>query len=313
MEAQEGRHSGGYVLDEVRQIVQSRIDIELSQVHHMVSIVIPVLNEAHVLEKSVRTLLRFFEERPFGVSALSEYLSYGDWRTAFARNSVYARYSPRPKRRFKSVRKFSYGAFLKRIDDGTGRRVFQDDFARAFRGADEVVIASVFRSSLPVEERLSESELVRDLTAAGTHARHLPDVDSIVSAVAGEARAGDLVVVMSNGGPESAFRLTRSLICSGLSVSLEKANQMTGKASASTLAMTGSSIACGKRLRTREVRSRTSAAAPSGSRSSRNRTVIWLRSAREMDVITSMPSMPAMESSSGLVTADSTISLEAPR
>ena len=40
------------------------------------------------------------------------------------------------------------------------RRVFQDDFARAFRGADEVVIASVFRSSLPVEERLSESEQI---------------------------------------------------------------------------------------------------------------------------------------------------------
>ena len=80
------------------------------------------------------------------------------------------------------------------------RRVFQDDFARAFRGADEVVIASVFRSSLPAEERLSESELVRALTGAGTHARHLPDVDTIVSAVAGEARPGDLVVVMSNGG-----------------------------------------------------------------------------------------------------------------
>ena len=45
-EAQEGRHSGGYVLDELRQIVQSRIDVELAQVHHMVSIVIPVLNEA---------------------------------------------------------------------------------------------------------------------------------------------------------------------------------------------------------------------------------------------------------------------------
>ena len=44
-ESQEGRHSGGYVVDELRQIVQSRIDIELAQVHHMVSIIIPVLNE----------------------------------------------------------------------------------------------------------------------------------------------------------------------------------------------------------------------------------------------------------------------------
>jgi UDP-N-acetylmuramate: L-alanyl-gamma-D-glutamyl-meso-diaminopimelate ligase len=37
------------------------------------------------------------------------------------------------------------------------RSVFQDDFARAFAGADEVVLASVFRSSLPPEERLSET------------------------------------------------------------------------------------------------------------------------------------------------------------
>jgi hypothetical protein len=60
-----------------------------------------------------------------------------------------------------------------------------------------------------------------------------------------------------------------------LSVSLVKASQITGKASASTLAMTGSSIACGRRLRTREVRSRTSAAAASASFSSRKRTEIW--------------------------------------
>jgi UDP-N-acetylmuramate: L-alanyl-gamma-D-glutamyl-meso-diaminopimelate ligase len=80
------------------------------------------------------------------------------------------------------------------------RRVFQADFAKAFAGADEVVLASVFRSSLPEAERLSEAELVADLRAAGVAARHLPDVETIVTAVAAEARAGDLVVVMSNGG-----------------------------------------------------------------------------------------------------------------
>jgi UDP-N-acetylmuramate: L-alanyl-gamma-D-glutamyl-meso-diaminopimelate ligase len=80
------------------------------------------------------------------------------------------------------------------------RRVFQDDFARAFRPADQVVIASVFRSTLPPEERLSEDKLVADLQQLGTAARHLPDVDTIVNAVAGEAHPGDLIVVMSNGG-----------------------------------------------------------------------------------------------------------------
>ena len=107
-------------------------------------------------------------------------------------------------------------------------------------------------------------------------------------------------------------RLTKSLICRGFRVSLEKASQITGKASASTLAITGSSMACGRRLRTREVRSRTSAAAVSASFSRRKRTVICDCSARLMEVITSTASMPAMESSSGLVTCDSTTSADAP-
>ena len=80
------------------------------------------------------------------------------------------------------------------------RRVFQDDFARAFAGADQVVLASIFRSSVPAEERLSEAQLVADLHAGGVAARHLPTVDAIVVAVSREARAGDVIVVMSNGG-----------------------------------------------------------------------------------------------------------------
>ena len=50
-EAQEGQHFGGYVLDELQQIVQARIDLELQRVHHMVSIVVPVLNEERTIEK----------------------------------------------------------------------------------------------------------------------------------------------------------------------------------------------------------------------------------------------------------------------
>lgn len=80
------------------------------------------------------------------------------------------------------------------------RRVFQDAFARAFACADRVVIASIFRSSLPVDDRLSESRLVSDLRARNVAAEHLPSVDAIVDNVARDAREGDLVVVMSNGG-----------------------------------------------------------------------------------------------------------------
>jgi 2-phospho-L-lactate transferase/gluconeogenesis factor (CofD/UPF0052 family) len=56
-ESQEGRHSGGYVVDELHQIIQARIDVELERVHHMVSIVVPVLNEERTLEEVLRSLI----------------------------------------------------------------------------------------------------------------------------------------------------------------------------------------------------------------------------------------------------------------
>jgi UDP-N-acetylmuramate: L-alanyl-gamma-D-glutamyl-meso-diaminopimelate ligase len=82
------------------------------------------------------------------------------------------------------------------------RRVFQDDFARAFAEseADEIVLAAVFRSTLPENERLSIDQLVRDLQKAGRKARYVPTVGEIVDLVARDAREGDLVVIMSNGG-----------------------------------------------------------------------------------------------------------------
>ena len=80
------------------------------------------------------------------------------------------------------------------------RRVFQDDFARAFGAADQVVIAGVFRSSLPESERLSAEQLVDDLQKSGRHARHIPDVDDIIRTIVAERREGDVVVLMSNGG-----------------------------------------------------------------------------------------------------------------
>ena len=80
------------------------------------------------------------------------------------------------------------------------RRVFQDDFAQAFSQADEVVVAPVFRSTLPEEERLSVPRLVRDLGGRGRSAREAGSIDDIIDIIVREHRAGDLVVIMSNGG-----------------------------------------------------------------------------------------------------------------
>lgn len=82
------------------------------------------------------------------------------------------------------------------------RKVFQDDFLRAFdeSGADEIILASVYRATLPEDERLDVDAIVSSLQQRGHHARHLPDVSAIVAVIADEARAGDLVLLMSNGG-----------------------------------------------------------------------------------------------------------------
>jgi UDP-N-acetylmuramate: L-alanyl-gamma-D-glutamyl-meso-diaminopimelate ligase len=84
------------------------------------------------------------------------------------------------------------------------RRVFQEDFAKAFAAepVHRVILAAVFRSNLPDAERLSAERLVDDLKAARVRADHIPAVDDIVALIAREAEPGDLVVGMSNGGFE---------------------------------------------------------------------------------------------------------------
>ncbi len=95
------------------------------------------------------------------------------------------------------------------------RRVFQAAYARAFRAADEVLVAPVFRSTLPAEERLSETRLVADLTAAGTRARHLETMEAIEETIVDEVRSGDRVVLMSNGD----FGGLRETLCRRLGAS----------------------------------------------------------------------------------------------
>jgi UDP-N-acetylmuramate: L-alanyl-gamma-D-glutamyl-meso-diaminopimelate ligase len=80
------------------------------------------------------------------------------------------------------------------------RRVFQDEFARAFEAADRVLLAPVFRSKLPEAERLSLPDLVRALLAKGRPACAAESLDKIVATIVDEHQEGDLVVMMSNGG-----------------------------------------------------------------------------------------------------------------
>jgi UDP-N-acetylmuramate: L-alanyl-gamma-D-glutamyl-meso-diaminopimelate ligase len=80
------------------------------------------------------------------------------------------------------------------------RRVFQSDFARALGRADHVILPAVFRSTLPEDQRLSAEAVIEELKASDVDARYIPRTDDIVQTVSREARDGDLVVIMSNGG-----------------------------------------------------------------------------------------------------------------
>ncbi len=83
------------------------------------------------------------------------------------------------------------------------RRVFQDALAGAFDAADRVCVRQVpAPHKVPPAERLDVDRLVRDLAGRGVAADAFPDAAAIVARVAAEARPGDVVVVLSNGGFE---------------------------------------------------------------------------------------------------------------
>jgi len=80
-------------------------------------------------------------------------------------------------------------------------REFQDDYARAFVGADEVIFAALYRPDRYTKETaLDLAQLVRDLSTDGKSAKELKDADAIVRDLAPRTRAKDVVLIMSNGG-----------------------------------------------------------------------------------------------------------------
>ena len=79
------------------------------------------------------------------------------------------------------------------------RRFFQSDYAAGLAGADEVVVAPVYRTAIPADQRLDAARLAADLTASGTRARYVESTDAIAAVVEAETRSGDVVVLMSNG------------------------------------------------------------------------------------------------------------------
>ncbi|HEY8991136.1 MAG TPA: UDP-N-acetylmuramate:L-alanyl-gamma-D-glutamyl-meso-diaminopimelate ligase [Luteolibacter sp.] len=83
----------------------------------------------------------------------------------------------------------------------TRRAVFQNELAEALAAPDFAVIAAIpDLHKIPEHDRLDPDKLARDIASQGGNGRYVDTVEEIVGLVAAEARAGDVVAVLSNGG-----------------------------------------------------------------------------------------------------------------
>src|SRR5437762_1914276 len=81
------------------------------------------------------------------------------------------------------------------------RKIHQEEYAHAFRGADEAIISQPTAiAKVPENERIDAKRMAQDIADAGTRARWMESPDAIVLALAKETRSGDVVLAMSNGG-----------------------------------------------------------------------------------------------------------------
>jgi UDP-N-acetylmuramate: L-alanyl-gamma-D-glutamyl-meso-diaminopimelate ligase len=82
------------------------------------------------------------------------------------------------------------------------RRVFQDEFIAALASADEAVLSTPFTKEndpLPPDERLDSAAVVAGVADRGVPARLLGAPPEIRDYLVASAKAGDVIVIMSNG------------------------------------------------------------------------------------------------------------------
>ncbi len=83
----------------------------------------------------------------------------------------------------------------------TRRKVFQVQLAEALARADKSVVAGVpDPEKVEESDRLDPRQLVADIAAHGSDSWFIDEVEDIVKHVAAEAKSGDVVAVLSNGG-----------------------------------------------------------------------------------------------------------------
>jgi len=87
------------------------------------------------------------------------------------------------------------------------RKVFQKDYVDAFQECDEILLAKAFdQSKIDSENRFSSEELIEDLRSTKKSANVYDNVDQIVADLSAKTHAGDLILIMSNGGFDGIYQ-----------------------------------------------------------------------------------------------------------
>ncbi|MCF6187352.1 MAG: UDP-N-acetylmuramate:L-alanyl-gamma-D-glutamyl-meso-diaminopimelate ligase, partial [Desulfobulbaceae bacterium] len=81
------------------------------------------------------------------------------------------------------------------------RAIFQERYADSFDGSDLVVVREhVPLADVPSSEQFSSARLVQDLRSRHIDAHYFPDTETILEFLVDQARAGDIMAILSNGG-----------------------------------------------------------------------------------------------------------------
>ena len=81
------------------------------------------------------------------------------------------------------------------------RNIFQDRYVLSFDAGDLIMIPDPpLMEKIPVEERFSSQQLISDLSKRGLEASYFENTELLLKALVTEARPGDVILIMSNGG-----------------------------------------------------------------------------------------------------------------
>jgi UDP-N-acetylmuramate: L-alanyl-gamma-D-glutamyl-meso-diaminopimelate ligase len=81
------------------------------------------------------------------------------------------------------------------------RKVFQREITEALAEADCIMMPPLFKpEKVPEGDRLDVARVIEDLRSVGRAAWNLESVEGIIDQVCAQARCGDVIVILSNGG-----------------------------------------------------------------------------------------------------------------